>query len=44
MTAENYRLILQRQSGTQPLPVQINVGGVTHAATVGEGWLDWALP
>jgi hypothetical protein len=44
LTPDNYRLILQRQSGTQPLPVLLNIGDVVQASTVSEGRLDWALP
>lgn len=44
ITADGYRLILQRQSGTAPLPVSLNIDGAQHETTVGEGWLDWSRP
>jgi hypothetical protein len=42
ITPDAYRLLVQRQSGTQPLPIALDVDGVTQATTLAEGWLDWS--
>jgi hypothetical protein len=44
ITPDNYRLLFQRQSGTQPLPLTLDVDGAAQATTVAEGWLDWSAP
>jgi hypothetical protein len=44
ITPDNYRLLVQRQSGTQPLPFVVDVDGVAQATTVTEGLLDWSAP
>lgn len=44
VTANDYRLILQRQSGTQPLPVTLTIDGADETITLAEGRLDWPLP
>jgi hypothetical protein len=44
ITPDSYRLLFQRQSGTQPLPLTLNVDGAAQATTVSEGWLDWSAP
>lgn len=44
MGPDNYRLIVQRQSGTGPLPVHLNVDGAVEEAVLTEGWLDWSRP
>jgi hypothetical protein len=44
ITPENYRLLLQRQSGTLPLPLSLDIEGVTQSTTLAEGWLDWTTP
>ncbi len=44
ITPDSYRLLLQRQAGTQPLPLTVSVAGVTQTLTVSEGWLDWSAP
>lgn len=41
---DNYRLLFQRQSGTQALPLTLDVAGAEQATTVAEGWLDWSAP
>lgn len=42
ITADGYRLVLQRQAGTQPLPVQLAIGDAEYDATLSEGRLDWS--
>lgn len=42
ITPDNYRLLFQRQSGTQPLPLAVDVDGVAQATTVDEGWFNWS--
>ena len=44
ITPADYRLLFQRQSGTQPLPLTLDVDGAEQATTVAEGWLDWSVP
>lgn len=44
LTPETYRLILQRQSGTQPLPVTITIDGLVQTAVVTEGTWEWQAP
>jgi hypothetical protein len=44
ITPDNYRLLLQRQSGTQQLPFVLDVNGVVQEMTLAEGWLDWRAP
>ncbi len=44
ITPESYRLLFQRQSGTAPLPLTLDVDGAAQATTVAEGWLDWSAP
>jgi hypothetical protein len=42
ITPEGYRLLLQRQAGTQPMPLVLSVNGSMQSLTVTEAWLDWA--
>jgi len=44
ITPDNYRLLLQRQAGTQSLPVQLDIDGATQSTTVTGGWLEWPSP
>ncbi len=44
LTSDAYQLLVQRQSGTKPLPVTVTVGGVTRSATVAEGTWTWQAP
>jgi hypothetical protein len=41
ITPEAYRLIVQRQSGTGPLPLRLTAVGETAVTTLVEGMLDW---
>lgn len=41
---ENYRLLLQRQSGTKPLPVTLDINGSGTQMTLDAGWLEWPSP
>ncbi len=43
LTPENYALVLQRQSGTRPLPVTIAVDGTVAETTLGTAKLIWPL-
>ena len=40
VTPDNYRLLLQRQSGTGPLPIRLAVAGETLETTLAAGMLD----
>lgn len=42
LTPENYRLVVQRQSGTGPLPLSIEVDGERFDTTLVEGRLEWS--
>ena len=42
LTPADYRLVVQRQAGTNPLPVTLQVGDETHSATVASRQLTWA--
>lgn len=42
LTAENYRLVVQRQSGTQPLPLRLQIGDGAQETQLSEGRLDWS--
>ena len=42
LTAENYRLVVQRQSGTQPLPLRLQIGASAQETQLSEGRLDWS--
>jgi hypothetical protein len=44
LTPESYRLVLQRQSGTQPLPVTVTVGDSVQSFLVTEGLWEWQAP
>ena len=44
LAPEDYALRLQRQSGTGPLPVQLDVGGARAAFVLRDGRVDWSLP
>ncbi len=44
ISPDDYRLSLLRQAGTGPLPVTLDVNGVTHTAELGAGRLEWELP
>jgi hypothetical protein len=41
---DSYRLMVQRQSGTGPLPVTLGIDGVDEKITLSSGWLEWQLP
>ena len=41
ITPDTYRLIVQRQSGTGPLPIRLAAADETLATTLEEGTLDW---
>ncbi len=41
LTADGYALRIQRQSGTGPLPVQLDIGGIRDAFVLTEGRVDW---
>lgn len=41
---ESYRLVLQRQAGTDPLPVHLAVDGMSWTGAVTEGRLEWPPP
>ena len=38
---ETYRLILQRQSGSAPLPIRWQIGGSVGEHVLTENWLEW---
>jgi hypothetical protein len=38
---DNYRLILQRQSGSAPLPIQWQIAGRVSESVITENWLEW---
>lgn len=38
---ETYRLILQRQSGSAPLPMRWNIAGREREIVLAENWLEW---
>lgn len=42
LTPETYRLVLQRQSGTQPLPITVTVGDIVQSATVSGVLWEWS--
>ena len=42
ITQDDYRLVVQRQSGTAGLPLQIRVGGATLDTLVENGRFEWA--
>ncbi|PJF46515.1 MAG: hypothetical protein CUN48_13405 [Candidatus Thermofonsia Clade 3 bacterium] len=42
LTPDAYRLVLQRQSGTQPLPITITVGDATQSALVSGALWEWS--
>jgi hypothetical protein len=44
ITPAGYRLLLQRQAGTQPLPLTLSIDGGMQSTVMTEGWLDWAAP
>jgi hypothetical protein len=41
LTAEDYRLVVQRQSGTRPLPFHLSVAENAWSTTLSSGRLDW---
>lgn len=41
ITPENYRLVLQRQSGTKALPVRLSVNGQNYETLLAAGKLRW---
>lgn len=41
LTPDTYRLVLQRQSGTQPLPITVMVGDAVESATVSGALWEW---
>ena len=43
-TPENYALVLQRQSGTGPLPVTLEIDGAAMTTTLDGAKLAWPLP
>ncbi len=44
LTEEGYALRIERQSGTGPLPVQLDIGGVRDAFVLSDGRIDWMPP
>jgi hypothetical protein len=42
ITPERYRLVVQRQSGSGPLPLTVEADGDRYAATLVEARLEWA--
>lgn len=44
LTPQNYRLLLQRQAGSKPLPVTINIHGQTLTTTLAAAKLWWPSP
>jgi hypothetical protein len=44
ITPDNYQLLLQRQSGTKPLPVMLDINGAVQSLTLGEGSVTWTVP
>jgi hypothetical protein len=44
VTPAEYTLRIQRQSGTGPLPVQLDIGGVRDGFVLTDGRVDWAPP
>lgn len=38
---DTYRLVIQRQSGTPPFPLQLRIGEQIEATTIIEGWQTW---
>jgi hypothetical protein len=41
LTPDQYRLVLQRQSGTKPLPATIHINGVTQSVLVDDAVWEW---
>ena len=41
ITRDDYRLVVQRQSGTRPLPLEISTQGITHTVTLSDGIMVW---
>lgn len=41
ITRDDYQLVVQRQSGTRPLPLEISAHGITHTTTLSEGIMGW---
>lgn len=44
LTPDNYRLVVQRQSGTQPLPITVTVDGRVTTTTLAGGLWEWPTP
>lgn len=44
ITPDKYHLIVQRQSGTQPLPITVTVNGALTTTTLAEGVWEWPAP
>ena len=41
ITPDSYRLLLQRQSGTEPLPLTVTIDGKTQSTVVVDGQYSW---
>ncbi len=44
LTPDNYSLVVQRQSGTKPLPIIVAVDGEVKTTTLAEGVWEWPAP
>ena len=44
LTPDAYQLVLQRQSGSKPLPITVTVDGVAQSTVVAEGTWQWQAP
>lgn len=44
LTPDNYQLVVQRQSGTQPLPISITVDGKAATTTLADSVWTWPAP
>ncbi|HAJ38168.1 MAG TPA: hypothetical protein DCL15_21050 [Chloroflexi bacterium] len=44
LTPDQYRLVVQRQSGTQPLPLTVTINGDMTATTIADGVWEWSPP
>jgi hypothetical protein len=42
LSQENYQLIVQRQAGSQPLPLTLRIAGEPWSAMLAEGMLNWS--
>lgn len=44
LTPDNYSLVVQRQSGTKPLPITVTIDGKVKTTTLAEGVWEWPAP